>query len=113
MTVRAVSGLDAGQFTGEVARALERAGVPAPQVSAVALRHTGIDEVDRAQHDGLAAALPGAVRVTDEQRIGDCYSAHALLQLAGLLDAGTLPAVVVAADPDGLLSIAVLKGLTR
>ncbi|MEV5509860.1 beta-ketoacyl synthase N-terminal-like domain-containing protein [Streptomyces orinoci] len=109
--VRAVPGFSAGQFAESVARTLGRAGVSAPDVSAVAFRHTGVAEVDEAQHSGLARALPGAAQVTDEKRIGDCYSAHALLQLAGLLDEAALPAVVVAADPDGLLSVAVLNGV--
>jgi 3-oxoacyl-[acyl-carrier-protein] synthase II len=109
--VRAVSDFCAGQFADAVARALGRAGVAAPDVSAVAFRHTGVPEVDEAQRGQLAGALPQAAHVTDEHRIGDCYSAHALLQLAGLLDEATLPAVVVAADPDGLLSVTVLKGV--
>jgi 3-oxoacyl-[acyl-carrier-protein] synthase II len=109
--VRAVPGFCAGQFARSLARTLGRAGVSAPDVSAVAFRHTGVHEVDEAQRSGLALALPEATQVTDEERIGDCYSAHALLQLAGLLDEATLPAVVVAADPDGLLSVAVLKGV--
>ncbi|WP_329619124.1 hypothetical protein OG357_00240 [Streptomyces sp. NBC_01255] len=111
--VRAVPDLSAGQFAGTIARALARAGVSAPDVSAVALRHTGVHAVDEAQRSGLAQALPEAAHVSDEERIGDCYSAHALLQLDRLLHEATLPAVIVAADPDGLLSVAVLKDVPR
>lgn len=111
--VRAVTGFSAEQFTGSLERALGEAGVRAPEVSAVAFRHTGVDAVDEAQRSALAGAFPQAAQVTDEQRIGDCYSAHALLQLAGLLDEARVPAVVVAADPDGLLAVAVLKGVPR
>ncbi|WP_367140674.1 MULTISPECIES: beta-ketoacyl synthase N-terminal-like domain-containing protein [Streptomyces] len=108
--VRAVPDLCAERFTDALARTLRRAGVAAPDVPAVAFRRTGVPEVDTAQASALAHALPAAGHVMDEHRIGDCYSAHALLQLAGLLDEATLPCVVVAADPDGLLAVAVLTG---
>jgi 3-oxoacyl-[acyl-carrier-protein] synthase II len=108
--VRAVPDFSAGLFADTIARALGRAGVAPSDVSAAAFRHTSVHAVDDAQSSGLAQVLPEATQVTDEKRIGDCYSAHALLQLALLLDEATLPAVVVAADPDGLLSVAVLKG---
>ncbi|QEV16177.1 beta-ketoacyl synthase N-terminal-like domain-containing protein [Streptomyces alboniger] len=108
--VRAVAGFGAGQFTRALTRTLARAGVSAPEVAAVAFRHTGVAAVDEAQRSQLAHALPKAAHTNDEERMGDCYSAHALLQLARLLDQTRLPAVIVAADPDGLLAIAVLTG---
>ncbi|MFI7394909.1 beta-ketoacyl synthase N-terminal-like domain-containing protein [Streptomyces tendae] len=111
--VRAVAGLDTGQFTASLARTLARAGVAAPDVTAVAFRPTGVPEVDDAQHSALAHALPDAAHATHQERIGDCYSAHALLQLARLLDEAALPAVIVAADPDGLLSLAVLTDVPQ
>ncbi|MFF0203410.1 beta-ketoacyl synthase N-terminal-like domain-containing protein [Streptomyces sp. NPDC005017] len=109
LTVRAVPGQGAEQLTGMVAAALETAGVAADEVVAVAARHTGEPEADAAQDEAIATALPAARRLYSEERIGDCYGAHAALQIASLLTERTLPAAVVAVDPDGLLSVAVLK----
>ncbi|MFE1441859.1 beta-ketoacyl synthase N-terminal-like domain-containing protein [Streptomyces sp. NPDC058739] len=109
LTVRAVPGPRAERLVGMVAAALETAGVAADEVVAVAARRTGESEADAAQDEAIATALPAARRLYSEERIGDCYGAHAALQIATLLAERTLPAAVVAVDPDGLLSVAVLK----
>ncbi|WP_371600257.1 beta-ketoacyl synthase N-terminal-like domain-containing protein [Streptomyces sp. NBC_00564] len=109
LAVRAVPGLGAVRFADVVAAALGAAGVAADEVVAVAARHTGDPGVDAAQDEAIATALRAAERLYSEERIGDCYGAHAALQIASLLTERTLPAVVVAADPDGLLAVAVLK----
>jgi hypothetical protein len=82
----------------------------------LALRHTGDATVDAAQAEG-AAAVVAVEPVHIEDRIGDCASAHAAMQVAGVvrtIRAECWPAadvaVVVAVDPDGALAVAVLCG---
>ncbi|MGQ0838604.1 beta-ketoacyl synthase N-terminal-like domain-containing protein [Actinokineospora sp.] len=98
--------------------ALDRAGVEPSAVRTVALRLTGVAEVDDAQRAGVAAVLVVEPE-TDADTFGDCFSAHAALQLADLAcrarsrhwgagDAG----VVLAADPDGAIAVAVLRGVS-
>jgi 3-oxoacyl-[acyl-carrier-protein] synthase II len=97
-----------------VAETLEAAGVEPERVRWLAMRVTGDSAVDTAQHVGLGSVLP---LTPVHSEIGDCYAGHAALQLAELIarvrtedwardDAG----VVVAADPDGALAVAVVTG---
>jgi 3-oxoacyl-[acyl-carrier-protein] synthase II len=97
-----------------VAETLEAAGVEPERVRWLAMRITGDTAVDAAQRIGLGSVLP---LTPVHSEIGDCYAGHAALQLAELIaqvrterwasdDAG----VVVAADPDGALAVAVVTG---
>ncbi|WNI18965.1 beta-ketoacyl synthase N-terminal-like domain-containing protein [Actinacidiphila sp. ITFR-21] len=103
---------------GLLADALDRAGVPAGRVRRIALRRTGDPRVDAAARAAVAALLP-VEPVLNEDRTGDCYTAHAAVQLAetavaardrswGPDDAG----LVLAVDTDGLAGVAVLTGPT-
>jgi 3-oxoacyl-[acyl-carrier-protein] synthase II len=103
-------------FRDAVVSALKTAGIDPFRVRGLALRITGDAEVDAAQHAGLAEALP-LTPVHSAERIGDCYSAHAAMQLAELLTAAREEhwaddeaGVVLAADPDGALAVAVVTG---
>ncbi|TDV54806.1 beta-ketoacyl synthase N-terminal-like domain-containing protein [Actinophytocola oryzae] len=99
-----------------VAETLDAAGIEPERVRWVAMRVTGDSVVDAAQRVGLGAVLP--IEPEDGiEELGDCYAGHAALQLAELVtrartegwsrdDAG----VVVAADPDGALAVAVVTG---
>lgn len=95
-----------------VARAaLNRAGLDGHEVRTVLVRATGDPAVDRAQHEALTA-LTGTEPVHHEDTLGDCYSAHSVLQLSPLVARGRPghpqgrggPVLVVAADPDGALA---------
>jgi len=96
--------------------ALAAAKTTPDSVRGLALRTTGDPAVDAAQRAGLAEVLPLAP-VDSARRIGDCYSAHAALQLDDLLTAarteqwsGQDAGLVLAVDPDGALAVAVLNG---
>jgi len=99
-----------------VTAALARAEAPPGRVRLLALRHTGDAVVDAAQVAGVGAVV--SIEPTHvEDRIGDCASAHAAMQLAGVvrtIRAERWPAadvaLVVAVDPDGALAVAVLSG---
>ncbi|BBA96680.1 putative 3-oxoacyl-ACP synthase I [Actinacidiphila reveromycinica] len=104
------------ELRGLLADALDRAGIPPGRVRRICVRHTGEPRVDAAVREAVAGLLP-VPPLFDEERIGDCYTAHAAVQLArtaaaaraedwGPDDAG----VVLAVDPDGLAGTAVLTG---
>lgn len=97
-----------------VAETLDAADVEPERVRWLAARLTGDRAVDAAQRVGLGAVVPLEPAFGEH---GDCFAGHAALQLADLVarartegwtrdDAG----VVVAADPDGALAVAVVTG---
>jgi 3-oxoacyl-[acyl-carrier-protein] synthase II len=109
---------DPASFRDAVAAVLAEAGCRPEQVRHLAARVTGVAIVDEAQRAGLAAAVPVAP-VYSEERIGDCYSAHAAIQVVDVLTAlraqtwdGDGVGVIVGADPDGALAMAVLTGVS-
>jgi 3-oxoacyl-[acyl-carrier-protein] synthase II len=110
---------DPAAYRDAVRDALARAEVSSGGVRSVAVRRTGSTTGDAALLAGLAEAVH--LRPTDsEEEIGDCFSAHAALQLAELVSQaraqGWAPdeaGVVLAADPDGALAVAVLAGAPR
>jgi 3-oxoacyl-[acyl-carrier-protein] synthase II len=108
---------DPASFRDRLTGALESARVPASAVRHLALRRTATASVNAAQELGVASVvtIPPAY---SEARIGDCFSAHAAMQLAEVVslartqrwteaDAG----VVLAADPDGALGVVVVTGV--
>jgi 3-oxoacyl-[acyl-carrier-protein] synthase II len=114
----AVDVADPASFRDAVAAVLAEAGCRPEQVRHLAARLTGVAIVDEAQRAGLAAAVPVAP-VYSEERIGDCYSAHAAIQVVDVLTAlraqawdGDGVGVIVGADPDGALAVAVLTGVS-
>jgi 3-oxoacyl-[acyl-carrier-protein] synthase II len=113
---------DPASFRDAVAAALATAGCRPSQVRHLAARVTGVAIVDEAQRAGLAAAVPVAPAYSEE-RIGDCYSAHTAIQVVDVLStlrantwdsdgSGDGVGVVVGADPDGALAVAVLAGVS-
>lgn len=105
---------DPAMIRDAVRDALSAARTDASAVRAVALRTTGDAEVDTAQRTGLAEVLSQAA-IDSAERMGDCYCAHAALQLADLLDAAREwvdgdAGIVLGVDPDGALAVAVLSG---
>lgn len=108
---------DAASIRAVLASALDSAGVPPAAVRHLALRRTGTAAIDEAQHLAASTVVP-IPPAYSETRIGDCFSAHAAMQLAEIVslardqrwtagDAG----VVLAADPDGALAVAVVTGV--
>jgi 3-oxoacyl-[acyl-carrier-protein] synthase II len=105
---------DPASFRDAVAAVLAEAGCRPSQVRHLAARVTGVAIVDEAQRAGLAAAVPVAPMYSEE-RIGDCYSAHTAIQVVDALTALRANTwdrdgvgVIVGADPDGALAVAVL-----
>ncbi|GAB3465342.1 beta-ketoacyl synthase N-terminal-like domain-containing protein [Actinophytocola sediminis] len=99
-----------------VADTLTAAGTDPGHVRWLAMRPTGDAEVDDSQRVGLRAVLP-LTPDTSTEEIGDCYSGHAALQLATLVDRARTQrwgpddaGVVVAVDQDGALACAVVTG---
>jgi 3-oxoacyl-[acyl-carrier-protein] synthase II len=112
---RAIDVADPADLRALVTDALATAGIPAGSVRRLALRITGSAPADAAAVSAVAF-LP-VPPTYSEHLIGDCYSAHAAIQLADMVvtaldqdwssaDAG----VVLALDPDGLAGAAVLAG---
>jgi 3-oxoacyl-[acyl-carrier-protein] synthase II len=109
---------DPASFRDAVAAVLAEAGCRPERVRHLAARVTGVAIVDEAQRAGLAAAVPVAP-VYSEDRIGDCYSAHTAIQIVDVLTAlraGTWNddgvGVIVGADPDGALAVAVIAAVS-
>lgn len=117
-TVRATDPTDPDVLAEVIAQTLTDAGFGPAEVSLAAVRATGVPAVDAAQRAALEQACP-APQLWSEQEIGDCYSAHSALQLAGVIDHLTGPGsaeppprppagLVVALDPDGAIGVLVV-----
>ncbi|THA59953.1 hypothetical protein E6P78_28315 [Streptomyces sp. A0958] len=111
VVVRAADPRRPAAVTAVVRAALDRAGLDPHAVRTVLVRATGDPAVDEAQHEALTA-LFGTEPGHDRGTLGDCYSAHSVLQLSPLVERGRPghpdgaagPALVLAADPDGALA---------
>jgi 3-oxoacyl-[acyl-carrier-protein] synthase II len=100
-----------------IARALDRAGVMASDVWAVASGETGADDVEPR---GIAQALGNVRKVLIKELLGECHAASGALQLAALLaHHRTDPAldgrvsVVTSCSADGAVGAAVVRGWSR
>lgn len=112
---RAVDPADAADLRRLLADALEAAAVRPRDVRRLYTRATMAPPVDAAAVSA-ASLVPVRPRLL-EMEIGDCYSAHAAVQLVRLANAARREAwdsrqagVVLAVDPDGLAGVAVLTG---
>ncbi|WP_367127675.1 beta-ketoacyl synthase N-terminal-like domain-containing protein [Saccharothrix sp. HUAS TT1] len=113
---------DAGEgLATTIARALERAGVAADEVWAVATGETGAQPLDEVEARGVAAVFGGAARrVRVKELTGECQAASGALQLAALLshhrDDRALDGrvgVVTSVSADGAVGAAVVRGYSR
>jgi 3-oxoacyl-[acyl-carrier-protein] synthase II len=100
-----------------IARALDRAGVAASDVWAVASGETGADDVEPR---GIAQALGNVRKVLIKELLGECHAASGALQLAALLaHHRSDPAldgqvsVVTSCSADGAVGAAVVRGWSR
>jgi 3-oxoacyl-[acyl-carrier-protein] synthase II len=112
---RAIDVTDPRDLRILIADALAKAGIAAGRVRRLAVRTTGSAAADAAAVS--AAAFLPAPPTYSEHLIGDCYSAHAAMQLADTAVAAAAQqwgpdeaGVVLALDPDGLAGVAVVTG---
>lgn len=99
-----------GTVAGLIARALDRAGVPAGDVALVCA--SGMP----GEADGVRDALPEAETVPCAELIGDTSAASGAFQIAAVLataedrpDTASRAAVVTSVDHDGVVAVAVLR----
>jgi 3-oxoacyl-[acyl-carrier-protein] synthase II len=113
---RAIDVTDADQIRTLLIDVLHAAGQSASRIRHVALRATGHAQADAAARAAVTSTLPVPPSYV-EHRIGDCYTAHAAIQLVGIASLADAErwtpddvGIVLALDPDGLAGAAVLTG---
>ncbi|MFE9440025.1 beta-ketoacyl synthase N-terminal-like domain-containing protein [Streptomyces sp. NPDC006602] len=116
-TVRAVDPADPGELAEAVTATLRRGRVEPSDVGLVALRETGVPDVDRSQLIAVRQAVDAPL-LWGENEMGDCYSAHSALQLADVikhLTSAMVPdspagraGLVMTTDPHGAVGLALV-----
>ncbi len=103
-----------------VMRALERAGVDAADVWAVATGEAGAEPLDEVESHGVASVLGGVRRVRVKELTGECHAASGALQVAALLayhrgdrSLDGRVGVVTSVSADGAVGAAVIRGYSR
>jgi 3-oxoacyl-[acyl-carrier-protein] synthase II len=104
-----------------IERALDRAGVAAPEVWAVASGERGVALLDDVERHGIASAIgPGPRRLRVKELVGECHAASGAFQLAALLGhhrgnpaLDGRVSVVTSCSADGAVGAAVVRGWSR